>query len=377
MFFVTSYSISVKRLVTFIVATMALMMVLVSFLVSNTYFHSQKVHRGMELVTSEMLLSMMGTENPYFTTALPEGYEPPSMATISFEMATSIEMGDIRSLLGRELPGLALFDTRIIVAGEGTNLSNMPFESPPPMEVLLEEREAVMESSDEEEADTESTPDTERQTDSTRVFIHHTHSWESFLPHLPGVENPNQATHNEMNIIKVGERLGDALEKHGIQAAVDKTDMTALLHERNVRPSRAYEVSREIVQEAIEEQDDLSFIFDLHRDSVRRDGTTVTINGKEYAQVLFVIGESHPDYEKNLELATKLHEKVEEKYPGLSRGVFGRDRSSGNGVYNQDLSDQSILIEFGGVDNHIDELNRSADAFAEVFADYFWTLEDG
>jgi stage II sporulation protein P len=170
-----------------------------------------------------------------------------------------------------------------------------------------------------------------------------------------------------MNITKVGESLSRELTERGIQTDVDTTNMTASLHSRDMQWHQAYLLSREIVKTSIEENKEINYIFDLHRDSTRRDVTIVTINNEVYARILFVIGESHPDYEKNLKLAKELHYKLEEKYPGLSRGVFGKDLTDGNGIYNQDLMENSILIEFGGVDNHMDELYRSTEAFAEVF----------
>lgn len=47
-----------------------------------------------------------------------------------------------------------------------------------------------------------------------------------------------------------------------------------------------------------------------------------------------------------------------------------------NGNFNQDLSGNAILIEFGGVDNTFEELNRSAEAIAEVFSEYYWQAEE-
>ncbi|TKI84020.1 stage II sporulation protein P, partial [Bacillus cereus] len=41
----------------------------------------------------------------------------------------------------------------------------------------------------------------------------------------------------------------------------------------------------------------------------------------------------------------------------------------------QDLSGQAILIEVGGVDNTEEELNRSIDALAKAFGEYFWQAE--
>ena len=39
-----------------------------------------------------------------------------------------------------------------------------------------------------------------------------------------------------------------------------------------------------------------------------------------------------------------------------------------NGVYNQDLSPNCILIEVGGVDNTIEEVNNTMDAIADTLS---------
>ena len=51
--------------------------------------------------------------------------------------------------LGRELPAFSLFDTEIVVAGEGTNYTNMPIESAPPLEILQAEKEAALQNTEE------------------------------------------------------------------------------------------------------------------------------------------------------------------------------------------------------------------------------------
>ncbi len=38
---------------------------------------------------------------------------------------------------------------------------------------------------------------------------------------------------------------------------------------------------------------------------------------------------------------------MEKKYPGLSVGVLSKGSPGDNGVYNQDLNDRSLLLEFG------------------------------
>ena len=95
------------------------------------------------------------------------------------------------------------------------------------------------------------------------------------------------------------------------------------------------------------------------------------INGKSYARLYFVVGQAHKNYEENLMFAKEIHEKLEERYPGLSRGVYLKSKSEGNGVYNQDLSNKSLLVEVGGIDNNKKELKYTVDAFAEVFKEVY------
>ncbi len=67
---------------------------------------------------------------------------------------------------------------------------------------------------------------------------------------------------------------------------------------------------------------------------------------------------------------------MEAKYPGLSRGVLPPKKGPGtNGVFNQDLHENALLIEIGGVDNNMEELYRTADALAEVFSEFYWEAE--
>ncbi len=55
------------------------------------------------------------------------------------------------------------------------------------------------------------------------AFIYQTHSNESFLPELKGVTDPDKAYSDKVNVISVGQRLAQNLEKDGI-GAVHSTD---------------------------------------------------------------------------------------------------------------------------------------------------------
>ncbi len=331
-----------------------------------------------EHLTDEVFIYLMGTENPYFTQELPEGSEPPQVSSLVFELATSLDPDDPRSLLGQELPGIGHFGGDIIVAGEGLDFTTMPVESAPPMEVMMEEREAATERLDEMDEMREAIAElTDGEEPDKMVHIIHSHNRESFLPELKGdSDNPDDAFHDSVNITLAGERLGQELAKRGIGADVDTSDISSSLSERGWQYGQSYDVSREIVEEAMTENDELTFFFDVHRDSIRRENTTANINGEDYAQTIFVIGTNNENFERNTLFAEELHERLQDQYYGLSRGVYAPESAGTNGLYNQDLSENSIIIEFGGVDNTLDEVYRSVEAFAEVFAEFYFETQE-
>lgn len=315
-------------------------------------------------------LHVLGMENHLFRQHLmEEEYEIPRTSEMFLQVATSIKIDDPRTFLGGELPGFNPFGNTIIVAGEGTDYTNLSVESSPPLKHVLEERNATMEESIEEPID----PSMIEGKDV--VFLYNSHNRESFLPHLPDVTDPDKAFHKEVNIVKVSERFSQKLATHGIGSQVDDTDIMNILNENNWTYSKSYQASRPVVEEALATNKDIQYIFDIHRDSFPREKTTKEIDGVSYAKVLFVVGAEFSTFEKNLELATELNALIEEKYPGLSRGVITKEGAGTNGVFNQDVLDNALLIEFGGYENTLEELYRTSDAIAEIFSDYYWEAE--
>ena len=333
---------------------------------------SHTVKQWTSDVSEVHYITLMMGENRVFKEALPEGEEPIDIWRVLFELGTNVRIHDVRSLLGRELPGFNFYDREILIAGEGTDFTNLTAESTPPLDIVLEEREATIPEELEEDTKKEPVPSETKKS----VYIYNTHNRESFLPYLPDTDNPNDAFHHEINITRVSEQLAQELGTYGIGTQVEDTDIGSILVDRDWNYSRdSYKASKEVVTEALANNQEIEYVFDLHRDSVRRDISTKEINGKKYARLMFVIGGDNPNYEQNFALADKLHHAIEEKYPGLSRGVEKYGGAGRNGVYNQDVSDNALLIEFGGVDNTFEELNNTTKAFAEVFSEIYFEAE--
>ncbi|MBD3109747.1 stage II sporulation protein P [Bacillus sp. AGMB 02131] len=331
---------------------------------------SQSVNEAASLFTGRMLFSLLGLENEYFTASLKQEEKQNTIPEQLLKYSAKISLDDPRSLLGKELPGFSIFDSEIIIAGADMNYTNMPFESAPPNDAVPTEDPDLQNVDSIEETD----PGEPSQTTNGKkaVFIYHSHNTESFTPYLKDLKNINLAHHSEVNITRVGLKLGEALESKGIGATVDTTDINKILNEKGLGHSKSYQESRTVVEAAMAGNNDLSYYIDIHRDSRRKDKTTITINGQSYSKLAFVVGGKNAKYSKNLALAKELHYEIDKKYPGLSDGVIVNAGSGQNGVYNQDLSEHAMLLEVGGVDNTFEESYRTMEAFADVFSKYYW-----
>lgn len=196
------------------------------------------------------------------------------------------------------------------------------------------------------------------------IYIYHTHNRESFLPELNGQTDPNKAYDKDKNITLVGERLYKDLQAKNIGAIQTKNDYWFKGNVKN-----EYDLSRKTAQDVLKKNSSIQIMFDIHRDSQGRDMTTTKIDGKDAARIYFIIGGSNQNWENNAEFAKKLHAKMEQLYPGLSRGVHKKiPNPAYDTTYNQDLSPHAVLIEIGGPDNTLQEAYYTADLLANVVA---------
>ncbi|MCM3411400.1 stage II sporulation protein P [Metabacillus litoralis] len=204
------------------------------------------------------------------------------------------------------------------------------------------------------------------------VFIYFSHTRESFLPYFKKGTAPESSYHSKINISLVGNRLGESLRSNGIWNDVCQVDIVNMLNNRNLTFCRSYKMSRGGVVNELRENRDLEMAFVIHRDSLPREYSTIEIGEESLAKISFVIGSGHENYKRNLDFTNGIHEVIERRYPGLSRGVIIKDKSQGNGVYNQDLVPNSVIVEIGGVENNFEELYRSADILGNAISEYYW-----
>ncbi|PYI51853.1 stage II sporulation protein P [Paenibacillus flagellatus] len=203
------------------------------------------------------------------------------------------------------------------------------------------------------------------------VFVYHSHPRESWVPEL-NVQSVNEAEDAQKNVTLIGKRLADKLEEQGIGSVHSGKDYPTAVKGYNWNFS--YKYSLETVKEAFAENKDITFLFDIHRDSAGRDVTTAKIGGSDYAKVYFIVGKKNAKWEQNEAFAKRIHEKLESEYPGLSRGIWDKG-SGGHAEYNQSVSPNSMLIEVGGAYNTLEECYRTADVLAKTIAGLYWDAE--
>ena len=169
--------------------------------------------------------------------------------------------------------------------------------------------------------------------------------------------------------------MQDIFNKNGINTIVEEGSITEVRKLNNWNYAGCYKASRVLMEEAKRKNNSLKYFIDLHRDSLPHDKTTITIGDETYAKIIFLIGLENKRYEENLKFTEYINSKVNEKYPGLSKGIYKKGGPGVNGVYNQDFSPYTILIEIGGNENNTTEVMNTTLAVSEILKEVILEYE--
>ena len=200
------------------------------------------------------------------------------------------------------------------------------------------------------------------------VAIYHSHSSEAYrltsgVDHLWG---------SEEGVISIGAKLASTLQgKYGIPVIHSKK-----IHDYPVW-REAYINSQKTITGILEKNKSIEIVLDIHRDaglSVSTTFPTVEVNSVRAARVLIVVttdkyGLPHPRWQDNLTFAYQLNAKLDELYPGLSRGVSVRNDAR----WNQHVHPRALIVEIGSDKTKRQEAEVSAvyvaDAISRILQD--------
>ena len=156
------------------------------------------------------------------------------------------------------------------------------------------------------------------------------------------------------------------LKKQGINSLVELNSVVKILKENNIDYTLSYRGSKILMEQALKNNPTLNYFIDIQLSDSNYEETT-----------LFVIGTDNPSYSKNEEFATILNQKISEIEPGISRGISKRGGAGYQGVYNQDFNAHVLLIQVGGKENTIAEVNKTLNVLAQALALYIKEQKDG
>ena len=197
------------------------------------------------------------------------------------------------------------------------------------------------------------------------ILLMHTHGSESYEDPETGVYRTQDP---EKSVIAVAEQMKAVLEQRGYQTVHD----TTICDEPDF--NHAYQTSRQVIQNAMEEYPTIALVLDIHRDSVEDENgdqmrMACTIDGEDAAKLMLVVGTDaggleHPNWRENLSLAAVLQARMQQEYQGMMRPINLRTER-----FNQDLAPMDLLVEVGASGNTLEEAVRSGKALASVLAD--------
>ena len=199
---------------------------------------------------------------------------------------------------------------------------------------------------------------------SPQVYIYNTHQTESYS--MKTLEPYNITP----SVMMASYLMKEHFQKAGIETIVEETNISDYMKEQGYQYAESYVASRTFVESILKKYPDLKLIIDLHRDAIPHDSSTITIGEKNYAKVLFIVGMNNPNYQTNLSLAQSISDLINQSYPKLSRGIMSKSGSNVNGLYNQDLNGNMILLELGANENTIDEVQNTVEAIVPIISAY-------
>ena len=210
-------------------------------------------------------------------------------------------------------------------------------------------------------ANLSSVPAAAKNTDESKKLIamYVTHSDESYVP-----SDGTESIEGQGGIYDVAREFRDALQNLGIDVILDES--THLPHD-----SGAYRRSRKTAERLIKMMPDA--IIDIHRDGIPdADEYKVNLNGENASQVRLFVGRANQNSAVNREFAKEIKAIADKQYPGLIKDIF-----IGKGTYNQDLSPNAILLEFGTHTISKERVLNSVDKMASVVSTSLYGTQTG
>ena len=116
------------------------------------------------------------------------------------------------------------------------------------------------------------------------IYVYNTHQSEKYM---------------DYSVYDASLELSNKLNKNGLDTFFEEQSITAFLQSNNLKYYKSYTVSRKYIEDAKNKYHNLNYFFDIHRDALSKEKSTININGISYAKIMFVVGKENNNYEIN------------------------------------------------------------------------------
>lgn len=179
-----------------------------------------------------------------------------------------------------------------------------------------------------------------------KIYIYDTHQSEEYL--------------EGKTVLDGAMKLGTLLKEKGYDVVVETNSFSDYMKKNGLNYNDSYQVSANFLNDMLVNEGPFDLIIDFHRDAVPRENSFVTIDGKNYARMMFVIGGLSGRSDETQALAQTLYDKIEQIQPGIMKQTMTREA-----YYNQQMSEHMILIEVGTNNNTFEEVENSVHVLAD------------
>lgn len=167
------------------------------------------------------------------------------------------------------------------------------------------------------------------------------------------------------NVVLGANYLKDCLNNLGYQCDVEGNDFEGYKAVHQIAYKNSYSVSKMYLEQNLRGNNGYDLIIDFHRDSISKELSTINYNGRAYAKIMFVVGQSSGKFDAVNQLSQKLSDLANAAIPKISRGVYVKKSH-----YNQGISDNMVLIEVGAQSNTKAEIQATVEIIAKAIEQY-------
>lgn len=194
------------------------------------------------------------------------------------------------------------------------------------------------------------TTEVKKQSNGKSVHIYNTHQGEKYAT----------------NSVKEGSKyLMQLLQQRGYDVDYETTDFELYKTKNNINYKYSYTVSKKYLSTAVKKHGTYDLVIDFHRDSIPKSLSTLTYKDKKYAKLMFVVGKGSTNYTNVKKMSTELSNKINNKIPQLSRGIYIKQSH-----YNQGVTKNMVLIEVGANENTYQEVQNSLNILSLAIDEY-------